>query len=307
MCRMLARYVLRYVSERRTGTVKQMGDNKLVLERGGKRVIATAKEDTHSAVVFQPEKRTTDTVAIFVHGYSGIGENLAILAKETAMHGVEAHLLQLPGHGGPKLDEYDVRAFVEYVKEYAKRVGKNRPILLVGHSLGGELVKLVRKELEKEGYNVDTVHIAPAGYRDRAVYRILDFFGKTKAGARLAMWSTLRKLGREVLKEVDPRAVAAYGHLLQRYPRREATREELQSWLRGDYYYGLHDTLVPRDDVVHRFMRGFPYVKGYKIRDAPGSHDFYLQIKGIVSREIAHAAQKLSSRARQRNSSAHPR
>jgi len=294
----LARHVLRYVAEKHGGKIKRVGNNRIVLERGGKRVVATAREDAYSSVVFQPEKRTTDTVAIFVHGYSGIGENLAILAKETAMRGIESHLLQLLGHGGPKLDHYDVKTFVEYVKEYAKQAGEGRPILLVGHSLGGELVKLVREELEKDGYVVDTVHIAPAGYRDKRMFRVMDFFGKTRIGAKIAIWKTLRKFGRGVQKEVDPKAVAAYGKLLQEYPRREATKQKMQKWLSGDYYYGLHDALVPRDDVVHRFMRGFPFVKGYRIRSAPGDHDFYLRFPTIMSKEIAHAAQKLASRSR---------
>jgi len=287
----LAREVLERIRKWGKAERIEVRRNSHIFSREGKRVLARAREGEHSVIEFHPEKPLGDALLLFIPGFTGAGDNLGILAKELAYMGMEAHVLQLPGQGGPMWKEYDRERVVEHIAQYAKKVAGNRPVLLVGHSLGGELVKYVAEKLKQDGIVVDTVHLAPAGRRTSLRYRIGDWFMKTPVGARLAIRFTLRGDLKGLRKGFDPRAVQAYGKMLQE----ETMDPRGGAFWRGTYLYGSKDNLVPHQGTLWRYREGIPQQKGQRIITVRGDHDITRDLTKTIAREIVRAARRLET------------
>jgi len=72
---------------------------------------------------------------LMLHGFRGTHHGLQLVADN--LKGFELLIPDLPGFGeGPKLETYNLDAYVEWVREYVTANKKDGQLILVGHSFG---------------------------------------------------------------------------------------------------------------------------------------------------------------------------
>ncbi len=153
------------------------------------------------------------------------------------------------------------------------------------------MVKYVREELEKRRIYAETAHLNPAGKREGIKYRIIDFLGSTVPGATIASHHVLRdpKFSK-IRKDVDPRAVAEYGKLLQQPFRGGGAISG-----RARSTYTVRATALSPQDVPYRFKlwkSGEPVGREHpqRILTMNGDHGLLEEHPLLITREIMRAA-----------------
>jgi alpha-beta hydrolase superfamily lysophospholipase len=96
---------------------------------------------------WKPQGETKGALVI-VHGLKDYGDRYADFAAEVARRGYEVHALDLRGHGDSEGDRVFINRFDEYLGDldlFLKKVqtgAPNKPVFLMGHSMGGAIVTL---------------------------------------------------------------------------------------------------------------------------------------------------------------------
>lgn len=85
----------------------------------------------------RPATRNTQTI-IMIHGFRGTHQGLMLIGKSLKKTpGLSIIIPDLPGFGrGPKLKQYDLDSYVEWLHAFIKKQGLKKAPLLMGHSFG---------------------------------------------------------------------------------------------------------------------------------------------------------------------------
>lgn len=83
---------------------------------------------------------------ILLHGALGSAEQLSPLSSRLGEY-VEAHPLDLPGHGDQPLDDrpFTLASFAAHVEQYVQKQGLQQP-LVFGHSMGGAVAMMLARQ-----------------------------------------------------------------------------------------------------------------------------------------------------------------
>ncbi len=213
------------------------------------------RTERHAGIIFEPRGALQDVEIVLVPGWTSLGDGLAKLGYVLARKGFRVHLLHLPGQGGPGRPE-DVYA---YVRDYVESL--NRPVFLVGHSMGGEIIKFAADAKNVQG----VASIAPAGPRRR--WAILDYVAALFGP--LILWVNARRL-RVDRRHVSLLAPLKYMKVVRRFGGHG----------KGALLLGSRDRIVPLTDELYHYERGIPvrYIEVFR-----GGHGFF------VDKDIIHA------------------
>lgn len=107
------------------------------------------KKPTPRATQPRPQSRTTvKPTIIMIHGFRGTHHGLLLIAKR--LKGVNIIVPDLPGFGrGPKLKNYDLDSYVEWLHGYIEKQKLTRQPLLMGHSFGSIICAAYAKKYPK--------------------------------------------------------------------------------------------------------------------------------------------------------------
>ncbi len=98
----------------------------------------------------------------FLHGLFGRGRNWTQIANGLAVRDGAALLIDLPNHGqSPWTDQFSYVSMAEAVVEELGR-HSNRPLILVGHSMGGKVAMLAAIRHPDAFVGLGVVDVAPA-------------------------------------------------------------------------------------------------------------------------------------------------
>ncbi len=197
------------------------------------------KTETHRVIIVEP-KIPNDIHIFWIPGWGSVlHEGDAEIARRLAQSGYTIHYLLLPGQGSPELSVKNYDDLVRWALQYIHRVNPPK-VVVVGHSLGGEVAKGVVWRLLAENRHVVGIGIAPAGSRKEARYRAMAELGRV-----LAIW-------RRFERGVSIRQLFQYIKLLKGEGYKIPPSFEI--------IHGTNDLLVPKD-WRHEFRRGghFPF------------------------------------------------
>ncbi|MGH7218191.1 MAG: alpha/beta fold hydrolase [Candidatus Microsaccharimonas sp.] len=81
-------------------------------------------------------RKTTKPTIVMIHGFRGTHHGLLLIAKKLKAAN-NIIVPDLPGFGrGPKLKQYDLDSYVEWLHAFMKKQNLTRPPVLLGHSFG---------------------------------------------------------------------------------------------------------------------------------------------------------------------------
>ena len=223
----------------------------------------------HAGIVFEPKIHLHDVDFVLVPGWTSLGDGMAKLGYILSRMGFRAHVLHLPGQGGPGKPE----EVYDYVRKYVERL--RCPVFLVGHSMGGEIVKWVSAK-----NIVGRASLAPAG--PRKGWLVADYLGALLSP--LVLWYKARRMG--VDEALSFRAPLKYVQIVRRFGGYE----------KGALFLGSRDILIPYTDEFYHYKRkkGFPpYLEVVR-----GGHGFFADKRNIrtVAERLAQLALGLTGK-----------
>ncbi len=220
--------------------------------------VREVKGRDHRVLLVEPKIHNGVDV-LFIHGLGSVynpsrdGE----AARRLAASGFRVHLLFLPGQGSPPREVKGYEDLAEWAMDYVRSRGINR-LVVVGHSLGGEVAKALAKKAKEEGLKVRGIAIAPAGKGRRDVIRrVLVYpyalYKALKNGVSIRqVLSYARLVGRDYVP--PPREVEVVQGSSDRFvpkgSRREVRREKgtsVEEWMVEEYRRGAHYPLEPTE------------------------------------------------------------
>ncbi len=227
------------------------------------------RTEEHAGIVFEPKEHLHDVEIVLVPGWTSLGDGMAKLGYVLSRMGFRVHLLHLPGQGGPG----GPGSVYDYIRRYVERLG--RPVFLVGHSMGGEIVKFVRAK------NVSGIlSLAPAGpRRGLKAFERLDHLGRI-FGPIILLANALRL--RVSPKHISLSAPVEYMEVVRRFG----------GYGKGALLLGSKDGLVPHTDELYHYEHGIPKENVIHIEVFRGGHGFFADEKNIraVAERIAQIA-----------------
>jgi pimeloyl-ACP methyl ester carboxylesterase len=91
---------------------------------------------------------------LFIHGITSFGNSHIALNRKLTRLGYNFHSFDLPGHGEKKSQWinhiFKFEDMVEFVVKYIEKNLKNKPFIILGHSMGGGITQVISKIFKKQ-------------------------------------------------------------------------------------------------------------------------------------------------------------
>ncbi len=128
-------------------------------EKDVKRYDATVPRNPETGIILGAEERDigpkdAPNAVLFVHGFSGTGNNYNDLPDRVAAEGWRVRVMLLPGHGTSPFSFETTTAeelLSAVMQELQTLRGQHKKLVLMGHSMGGALATLAASQMPLDG------------------------------------------------------------------------------------------------------------------------------------------------------------